>query len=291
MVGPGRVVQAGGLRTHYVDFPGGDPPIVLLHGLSANALAFGGLVAAGLSPAFRVVAPDLRGRGRTEKPPAGYSMADHAGDVLALLDALGLDRVVLGGHSFGAFLAIFIAAHHPSRVSKLIVIDAATTLNPRVGEMLKPSLDRLAKVQPSADAYLAEVRSAPYMAGHWDLAAEAYFRAEIRQNPDGTAQSLTSAAAVAQALEGVTAEPWRELVQRVRQPALLLNALGPYGPPGCPPLIDGEAARDTARSLADCRYAEVPGNHITMLFGEGAVVVRREIEAFVRGDKGYGEHV
>src|SRR5919201_7161764 len=184
----GRVVHTGGLRTHYVDFPGGDPPIVLLHGLSANALSFGGLVAAGLSPAFRVVAPDLRGRGRTEKPTTGYRMADHAGDVLALLDTLGLDRVVLGGHSFGAFLAIFIAVNHPGRVSKLIVIDAATTLNPRVPEMLRPSLDRLTKVQPSAAAYLAEVRSAPYMAGLWDSAIEAYFRAEIRENADGTAQ-------------------------------------------------------------------------------------------------------
>src|SRR5918912_1897681 len=190
MIGAGRVVDAGGLRIHFVDFPGGDPPIVLLHGLSANAFAFGGLVAAGLSPAFRVVAPDLRGRGRTEGPAAGYRMADHAGDVLALLDALGLDRVVLGGHSFGAFLAIFVAANHPERVSKLIVIDAATTLDPRVREMLKPSLDRLTRVLPSAEAYLAELRSAPYMAGYWDSAIEAYFRAEIRENPDGTAQSL-----------------------------------------------------------------------------------------------------
>src|SRR5919199_1122352 len=58
----GRYIVAGGLRTHYLDFPGGDPPIVLLHGVSANAHAFGGLVAAGLSPSFRVLAPDLRGR-------------------------------------------------------------------------------------------------------------------------------------------------------------------------------------------------------------------------------------
>src|SRR5918912_547284 len=145
VVGAGRVVPPGGLGTHSLDFPGGEPPIVLLHGLSANALAFGGLVAAGLSPAFRIVAPDLRGRGRTEGPAAGYRMADHAGDVLALLDALGLDRVVLGGHSFGAFLAIFIAANYPERVSKLIVIDAAATLDPRTGEMLRPALDRLTR--------------------------------------------------------------------------------------------------------------------------------------------------
>ena len=50
-------------------------------------------------------------------------MADHASDVLALLDALGLERVVLGGHSFGAYLAIYIAAKFPARVEKLIVIE------------------------------------------------------------------------------------------------------------------------------------------------------------------------
>ena len=93
---------------------------------------------------------------------------------------------------------------------------------------------------------------------------------------------MTSAAAIAQALEGVLAEAWRELVQRVQQPVLLLNAPAPYGPPGSPPLINGEHARDTARMFPNCRYAEVPGNHLTMLFGEGAAVVRREIEMFVR---------
>ena len=282
-VGAGRFVDAGGLRTHYLDFPGGDPPIVLLHALSANASEFGGLVTAGLSPAFRVVAPDLRGRGATEKPATGYRMVDHARDVLALLDTLGLDDIVLGGHSFGAFLAIFMAANHPDRVSKLIVIDAAITLHPRAREMLKPSLDRLTQVQPSVDSYLAAVRSAPYLGGFWDPAIEEYFRAELRENPDGTVQSVTSAAAVAQAMDGVMAEPWREIVQSVRQPVLLLSAHGPYGPPGSPPLIDSEHARDTARTFAQCRHVDVPGNHLTMMFGEGAAVVRGEIEMFVRG--------
>ena len=281
--GGGRYAEVRGLRTFYIDLPGGDVPLVLLHGLSANATEFAGLLEAGIDESFRVIAPDLRGRGATDKPATGYRMADHAADVLALLDALGLERVVLGGHSFGAFLAIYIAAHWPERVSKLVVIDAAITLDPRVGEMLRPSLDRLTRVMPSVGAYLDELRSAPYMDGVWDGAVERYFRAEIRENPDGTVQSATSAAAIAQALEGVRAEPWRELVERVPHPTLLLNALGAYGPAGSPPLIAGEHALDTARSFRDCRYVEVPGNHLTMMFGAGATAVRREIEAFVRG--------
>ena len=155
---PDRFVQTGAIRTHYLDWPGGAPPLVLLHGLSANAHEFGGLIAEGLCPVFRVIAPDLRGRGRTDKPATGYRMADHAADVVALLDALGLDRVVMGGRSFGAFLAIYLAARFPERVLRLVMIDAALTLRPQVGEMLKPSLDRLTAIAPSAEAYLDALR-------------------------------------------------------------------------------------------------------------------------------------
>jgi pimeloyl-ACP methyl ester carboxylesterase len=257
---------------------------VLLHGLSANAHCFGGLIGAGLSPSFRVIAPDLRGRGKTDKPATGYTMADHARDVLSLLDALGLERVVLAGHSFGGYLAIYIAARFPERVEKLIVIDAAITLNPRVGELLKPSLDRLTRISPSIDAYLAEARSAPHLNGFWDADIERYFRAEIQENADGTAQSATSAMAIGQALQGVAVEPWLEWVGAVRQPTLLLNATGAYGPPGTPALVEPEYARQTAAAFTDVRYVQVPGNHMTMVFGAAAPVVAAEIERFMRGD-------
>lgn len=277
-----RFIDVGEVRLHLLDLPGGEPPLVLLHGLSANAHEFGGLIAAGLSPEFRVVAPDLRGRGRSGRPATGYRMADHARDVLAMLDALGLERVVLGGHSFGAYLTIYIAAHHPERVSRAIVIDAALRLHPDVGAMLKPSLDRLGRVSPSVDAYLAGVRAAPYLGGNWDDSIEGYYRAEIVEEPDGTARSATSADAIAQALQGVGAEPWLELVRRVPHPVLLINAVGPYGPPGSIPLVSEEYARETAEAFPDCRYVQVPGNHLTMVFGEGAEAIRHEIAAFVR---------
>lgn len=279
---PGRFNVAGGLRTHYLDHPGGDPPIVLLHGLSANAHEFGGLIAAGLSPAYRVVAPDLRGRGQSDKPDAGYRMADHAADVIALIDALGLRRVVLAGHSFGGFLAMYLAAHHSACFSKLIIIDAALQLHPRTAELLKPSLDRLERSSPSADAYMADLRSAPFLQGQWDDAIEGYYRAELRENADGSVQSMTSAAAIAQCMQGLPLEPWADLAKQIRQPTLLINAVGPYGPAGSPPLIREEDARATAAAFRDCRYVQVPGNHFTMVFGPGAAAVRREIDHFLR---------
>ena len=79
---PGQFAQLGGMRIHYLD-SAGTTPLVLLHGLSANSSAFGGLIGAGLSPTFRVIAPDLRGRGWSDKPSTGYTRADHAADVLA----------------------------------------------------------------------------------------------------------------------------------------------------------------------------------------------------------------
>src|ERR1019366_4397700 len=84
--GPGidHFENIGGLTTHYLDNPGPDPAIVLLHGLSANANEFCGLIDAGLGRTHRVVAPDLRGRGKTAKPDSGYSMGQHAADVISL---------------------------------------------------------------------------------------------------------------------------------------------------------------------------------------------------------------
>lgn len=284
--GPDRFETIGGLKTHYLDYPGPEPAIVLLHGLSANANEFCGLVDAGLCKSHRVIAPDLRGRGKSEKPASGYSMGQHAADVIALLDHLGLDRVVMGGHSFGALLTIYLAAHFPERVSRIIVIDAAIVFHPDVVELLKPSLARLARVLPSTDAYLEEMRTAPHVAGFWDDAIEGYFRAELQSNADGTVQSLTSANSVEQALLGVGAEPWADLVAQVRHPAILLNASQGFGPPGSPPLVPPEHAKMTAEAFTDCLYVPVPGNHLTMVFGENAAVVTREIEHFLANGAG-----
>lgn len=282
---PGATSQTrdvGGLEMFYLDAPGGKdaPAMVLLHGLSANASSFAGIMAAGLSPAFRVIAPDLRGRARSGKPETGYEMADHARDVIALLDSLGLERVVLGGHSFGGYLAIYIAAHYPERVSKLVVIDAAISSHPRIAVLLKPSLDRLTRTYASADEYLASIRSAPYMNGMWDDAAESYFRAELTEHPDGSVGSATSNAAIGQAAMGIAIEPWLHHVQSVDAPVLLINAVEPFGPPDAPPLFDEQVARATARAFSNAKYVIVPGNHITLLFGAGALAVREEIERF-----------
>lgn len=280
----GNRTNAGGLDTFFIDCPGGEPPIVLLHGLSANANEFCGLIDSGLAPAHRVIAPDLRGRARTAKPPSGYSMADHAGDVLALMDRLSLRAVVLGGHSFGGLLSIFMAAKHPDRISKAIIIDAAIEVHPDVRDMLRASLNRLEQVLPSSDAYLARLKTASYMNGMWDEYMESYYRAEIRENADGTAQSLTSSNAIALSLDGAQGEDWDSLVRSIHQPVLLFNATEGYGPPGSPPLVPPDLAMRTAKAFPNCKYVPIAANHLTMVFGPNAGRVTTGILDFLQGE-------
>lgn len=286
-------IQANGIRLHYLDYSGSDTTLVLLHGLTTNGHAFDGLVQAGLSPRFRVVAPDLRGRGASDQPPAGYTMPDHAADVIALLDALKLERVALGGHSFGGFLSMYIAAFYPERVSRLVVLDAGFAMaSTRTRDQIKPSLDRLGHVSPSWESYLAAIKQAPYYAGWWDPAIEDYYRADVRTNPDGSVQPRSRPATIEGAMEGLLAEPWADHAALIRQPVLLVHALGPYGPPGAPPILAMDAARETVAAIYDCRYVQVPGNHMTMLYGAGAREAAGAIAAFVATEaRGTGDGI
>ncbi|MGH8564761.1 MAG: alpha/beta fold hydrolase [Gammaproteobacteria bacterium] len=269
------------IRLHYLDHPGGDPPLVLMHGLTSNAHAFDGLVKAGLSPAVRVLAPDLRGRGLSDKPDTGYGMAEHAADVLGLLDELGLRRVVLGGHSFGGFLALHMAAHYPGRVRKLVVIDAAGSMDPEARVMLEPALDRLRKEWPSWEAYLVAMKEMPFYEGWWDPTIESYYRADVEVRDDGTVKPRSRPEAIREAMEAVLAEDWPRHLAAIEQPLLLFNSLGAYGQLG-KPILPRDKALQTVEAVPDGRYIEVPGNHMTMLYGEGAKRIVGEITTFVR---------
>ena len=112
-----KYVETNGIRLHYLEHPGDGPTLVLTPGLTANAHFFETLLAH-LTPRLHVLVFDLRGRGRSDKPDEGYTMDDHAADMVGALDALGLDRVMFGGHSFGGLLTFFMATNHPERVER-----------------------------------------------------------------------------------------------------------------------------------------------------------------------------
>jgi pimeloyl-ACP methyl ester carboxylesterase len=277
-------VEANGIRIHYLDHGGDGPDLVLAPGLTANAHSFDGLVHAGLTDVARVLALDMRGRGESDAPASGYAIEDHANDVLGLLDALGLERVVMGGHSFGGLVTYWLAANHPGRVQRCVVIDAPAVLDPAMLEQVKPSLDRLDRVYPSWGDYIALVRSMPYFDdGGWDSDIESYYRADVRGLPDGSVQARCRPEHIEQVIEGEFAVDWPTLVATIAQPTLLLRAPGSFGPPGSPPLLSRHDADRTAATMADCRVVDGVGNHMTFVFGQGAQVLTAAIAEFVAG--------
>jgi pimeloyl-ACP methyl ester carboxylesterase len=111
-----------GINIHY-QCAGHGPNVVLIHGLATN-LAFWYLaIFWALRKDFRVLVYDLRGHGASDMPPRGYTSADMAADLDALLDHLQIRRAHLVGHSFGGAVALHYAVLHPMRVASLTLAD------------------------------------------------------------------------------------------------------------------------------------------------------------------------
>ena len=111
-----------GPRLHYATQGDADgAPVVLLHGWPDSWFSFSRVLPL-LSPRLRVVVPDQRGFGDSERPDSGYAIDEFAGDVVALLDALAVERAAVVGHSFGSFVARRVAIARPERVARLALI-------------------------------------------------------------------------------------------------------------------------------------------------------------------------
>ena len=265
-------VSVNGIQLHYLDHPGRRGPLVLLHGLSANAHSFDQVVSAGISPEFRVLALDLRGRGGSDKPLLGYSIATHAADVTGWLQELGVGDVALGGHSYGAYVAAYVAQQHPELAKKLVLLDISHSAprSARVGELLRPSLSRLGRSWPSRADFLSEMKDAPFLRGRWDSAIESYFATDVEEREDGQVYARTAITAVVEAARDGALMDWSAILAGIAQPSLLIYATDAYGDSAATPLVLPDEAVETAALMGDCRVVSVPGNHLTMLFGEGA---------------------
>ena len=117
-----RIALATGITLPYVE--SGSPtgvPVVFLHGVIDSWQSFS-TVLPKLPPSIRAFALTQRGHGEADRPAAGYGMGDFAADVAAFCDALGLDRVILVGHSMGATVAQRFALDYPERTRGLVLI-------------------------------------------------------------------------------------------------------------------------------------------------------------------------
>ena len=107
----------------FVRWGGTGPVVVLLHGYAENSDSWAPL-AADLMRDHTVVAPDLRGIGRSSKPAGGYDKKTQAKDIRAVVTALGYDKTFVVAHDIGNMVAYAYASMYPDKVQKLVVMDA-----------------------------------------------------------------------------------------------------------------------------------------------------------------------
>jgi pimeloyl-ACP methyl ester carboxylesterase len=117
-------IRADGLNLHYWQ-SGEGPELVLVHGLGGNLAGWHLSMVPELQRDYRITTYDLRGHGRSDAPPGGYTTRDMADDLRALMDVLHIDQAAVVGHSWGADIALHFALAHPDRVSQLALIEGA----------------------------------------------------------------------------------------------------------------------------------------------------------------------
>ena len=271
-------ISTNGIKLHYIDHGGEKPILLLMHGLTANAHAFDGLMAAGLGNDFRVICPDFRGNGLSDKPAFSYSAEDHVQDILGLIGHLGEKSVFLGGHSFGGYMAFYIAANYPEVVTKLVILDAAKAMNPMAPQMLSKALSRLDVTYTNFDDYIAHVKKAPYL-DFWDPAMLSYYRADVQDLHDGGVKPHANLMTITEKSMALAAVPWSDLIAQIPAPTILINALDNYTMDE--PLLPDMIARETVEMMQNAKYAGVDGNHQTMLYGKGAQETVKDIKRFL----------
>jgi pimeloyl-ACP methyl ester carboxylesterase len=247
-----------------VDFGGRGPPIVLLHGLAG----YGGEwteTASWLSDAHRVVAPELRGHGKSTRVPPSVAPGAFVDDVVAWLDALGLERASIVGQSFGGLIAFLTAAGHPARISRLVVAEASPAPDPGAELEVRDWLESWPVPFPSRDAAARFFGGGSLRARTWAEGLE-----ERRDGLWPSFEAGTVLGAIREAASG-----WWEAWSSIRCPTLIVR-----GERGLAP----DEAEAMAARLRDAVVETIPGaGHDVHL--ERAEEWRRAVERFLETDQ------
>lgn len=265
--------------------PADGAPLLAIHGITASHLAWAELAAA--LPDRRIIAPDLRGRGASATLPGPYGMVQHATDLAAVLDYLGIATAPLVGHSMGAFVALVTALEHPDRVSSVLLVDGGLTLRLPPGmsladstALLGPAAERLAMTFPTREAYREYWKRHPAFASHWSPLIAEYVDYDLV----GTEPQLRSRTS-AQAMRDDSLELYgsAEVVASVAAlPAGTTLLTAPRGLlDQTPGLYPADVLQQWQRSLPTLTITEVPDtNHYTIVMTpEGASAVAAAVEA------------
>ncbi|NNL66477.1 MAG: alpha/beta hydrolase [Myxococcales bacterium] len=177
------VPGADGLSLHLVEWSREGVPFLLLHGFGNEAHIWDDLVPA-LADHYRVLALDQRGHGDSDGDAEGrYDHESMARDVESVCDALGIERLVLCGHSMGGRVSMRFAGRNPDELAGLVIVDAGPELDERGVSRITTEAARQEPVFDSVEEY-ARLLSRNYPAGQAGVLAR-MARHELRERPDG----------------------------------------------------------------------------------------------------------
>jgi pimeloyl-ACP methyl ester carboxylesterase len=220
-----RAIDVGGVRIHHVDVgPPEAPALLLLPGIVATHRYYRGNIGA-LAERYRVLAPDLPGFGRSDKPDAPYSTAWFVEQVRRFLDVKGIARAHVAGNSLGGQIAMALSLAHPERIDRLVLVAPAGI-----------STDRLRVLSPALKAFNRVARRALHRAPRIPRPAVAMlFRAVFPARPDlaqrytrGYADAIASAEyplylrACLRAMHGCLESPMLEPARRIEHRTLIV---------------------------------------------------------------------
>ena len=260
-------ISVNGVSLAVHEWRGKGLAVVCIHGLTANHTCWQSLADI-LTPEYRLIAYDLRGRGESDKPPKGYSLEIHARDVNALLDRFDLKRAVIIGHSLGAKIALHFAVHYPKRVSKLILVDGGHDIRAEVLDSIAPAVNRLGIEFPSMDVFLQMLQGLPMFQGRWNDYLERYYRYDVEVLPSGAVRSKVSKPAIEEEIANLVRERLWVLHHQVKCPTLILRSPdGLLTATDC--LMTQEEGEAMAHAIPKSRLVVVPKtNHYTVLLGK-----------------------
>lgn len=254
-------VSGGSLRV--ASWSGKGVPVLAIHGITSSSRSWPFLAAALHSP---LLAPDLRGRGRSNHLPAPYGMGQHADDCAAVIEESGGIPVVVVGHSMGGFVATVLAARRPDLVRALVLVDGGLPFPPDDQEAtlagLVPIKQRLQATYTRAE-YRDWFRNHPAFATDWTPEVEAYADYDLPDDPGRP--SADPDVVEADQVDMVQGATYAEAVERPMPPRVFLHA--PRGFTDDPPGLYPQPAVDRyAERWPDLDVRPVPGvNHYTIV--------------------------
>lgn len=155
--GTSGYAERDGVRLHYLEYGDDGPALVIVPGITSPAITWE-WVSEELAREHRVLTLDVRGRGLSDKPTSGFTLPEYAEDTIAVIDAAGLDRPIVLGHSMGARIVAALGVLHRARVGPLVLVDPPLT-GPGRGPYptsLEAFMDQLEKAR--AGATVDEIR-------------------------------------------------------------------------------------------------------------------------------------